>query len=392
MYKFAIVIIAYNRDKSLKRLLESLEMADYNKQNVTLVISIDYSENEKVLKNAEDFRWHHGEKIIIKHSMSLGLKKHVLEVGDLTEKFDAIIVLEDDLIVSNQFYNFSVQAFEKFKNEESIAGISLYSFRTNPNNRISFYPNSNGYDNFFLQYAQSWGQVWWKSEWRNFRKWLTKKDNFESECSYPKNLNLWSENSWLKYHILFCIEKDKFFVYPLESFTGNFSEPGVHNQVIDSTFQSPLSTQKWRKEYNFSHVNEGVRYDSFFERIFSKDKIIIGSKDFLGEDIEVDLYGDKEKFEKNYCLSSKKLEYEVVSSFGLQLKPHELNFIMNIQGEQIFLYNTTIVVGSRHKTQIDYRYYFGISDYKVAWICFKKTFLNLLNLKIKNILKKLSRG
>ncbi len=387
MYNFAIVIIAYNRDKSLKRLLESLEKADYNNQNVTLIISIDYSENKKVLKVAEEFYWSNGKKRIIRHRNTLGLKKHVLEVGDLTNNFDAIIVLEDDLIVTNQFYNYSVQAFEEYSSEKSIAGISLYSFKTNPNNRVPFYPSSNGYDNFFLQYAQSWGQIWWKSEWEIFKKWLSTKDIFQSQYMYPSNLDFWSDHSWLKYHILFCIENKKFFVYPIESFTGNFSEPGVHNKFIDSTFQSPLSTQNWRKNYNFSKFEDGVRYDSFFERILTNENILIDDKYILGKDIAIDLYGDKKVFEKKYCLSSQILEYEVLNTYGLQVKPHEMNFLMKIQGEKIFLYNTSNIVGKRYKARLDYRYYFGMSDYRMAWSCFKMIFLSLLKSKLNKFLK-----
>lgn len=392
MTNLAIVVVAYNRDESLKRLLESLRKADYLNRDVTLIISIDYSKNAKVLEIAKGFCWNHGEKKIINHTVNLGLKKHVLEVGNLTKDFDAIIVLEDDLIVSNQFYNFAVQAYENYKDDQSIAGISLYSFRVNPNNRVTFYPSTDGYDNFFLQYAQSWGQVWWKTEWDSFISWMSKKDEFLSASDYPASLDFWSKNSWLKYHILFCIENNKFFVYPKESFTGNFSEPGVHNQKKDSTFQSPFSTQMWRKEYLFSGFDTGNKYDSFFERLLPDKKLAIDNEVISTSDIEMDLYGTKANFRKPFCVSSQNLEFAILSSFGLQLKPHEANIILNVEGNQLYLYDTTKQIGKRSKSELDYCYYFKLSDYKIVWISLKKLVLDLFKIKIKDISKKLRRG
>ena len=51
--KTAIVIIAYNREKPLRRLLSSVKTADYpDKCEVPIIISIDKSDNGEVLKAA----------------------------------------------------------------------------------------------------------------------------------------------------------------------------------------------------------------------------------------------------------------------------------------------------------------------------------------------------
>ena len=58
----AIVIIAYNRADSLKRLLSSIARADYSDtSDITLIISIDKGNNEDVIRAAEDFSWLHGQ-------------------------------------------------------------------------------------------------------------------------------------------------------------------------------------------------------------------------------------------------------------------------------------------------------------------------------------------
>ena len=56
MIKPAIIVIAYNREESLKRLLTSLNNAIYESDDITLIISIDKSDNEKVYKDVLIYR------------------------------------------------------------------------------------------------------------------------------------------------------------------------------------------------------------------------------------------------------------------------------------------------------------------------------------------------
>src|SRR5687768_8098504 len=100
----AIVITAYNRPEGLSRLLKSVADASYDSNNVTLVISIDKSDSNKVYELADSFEWKYGQKKVIKHNEHLGLKEHILRCGDLTDQYGSIILLEDDLIVSPWFY------------------------------------------------------------------------------------------------------------------------------------------------------------------------------------------------------------------------------------------------------------------------------------------------
>ena len=87
--KIAIVVVAYNRVKSLERILNSLVHADID--NATLIISIDKSNTNSVELYAESFVWPYGEKRVIKHTNNLGLRTHILSVGQLFNEFDAII-------------------------------------------------------------------------------------------------------------------------------------------------------------------------------------------------------------------------------------------------------------------------------------------------------------
>ena len=103
MANIPIVVVAYDRLHSLKRITDSLLQAEYP-QGAELIISIDRGDNRQVLEYADSLSWPFGEKRVIYRPENLGLKRHILCCGDLTQDYDGIILLEDDLVVSPDFY------------------------------------------------------------------------------------------------------------------------------------------------------------------------------------------------------------------------------------------------------------------------------------------------
>ena len=61
MADIPIVVVAYNRIESLKRILGSLLQAEYPAQGAELIISIDRGDNADVLDYARAFSWPFGE-------------------------------------------------------------------------------------------------------------------------------------------------------------------------------------------------------------------------------------------------------------------------------------------------------------------------------------------
>lgn len=334
--KIGIVVIAYNRVKSISRLLKSLKNASYFGDTVDLVISIDYNKkyNEHILNVAQSFNWLHGEKKIVNHKKNLGLKKHVLSCGEFLEEFDNICVLEDDIYVSPNFYNYTKQAVNFYLNSPKIAGISLYSHQFNYIKDKLFIPLQNGYDAYFMQQAQSWGQVWGKKSWKEFVNWLNKKEiNIKD---FPIEIYNWPNTSWLKLQMQFLVEEDKYFVYPYISLSTNFSDDGTH--AFSSTkYQVELLYFK-NNIYNFPvFSNETLKYDVFFENILLKNFVeeMINAK----TQVTIDLYQAKQNH-KRYLLTTEKLNFKIINKFGLKLRPHELNIFLDLRGDGIYLYDT----------------------------------------------------
>ena len=215
--KITIVVIGYNRIDSINRLLMSLSKAYYLDDRVDLIISLDRCDKtESFIKELEKYNWKYGSKKIRSFEKRLGLRNHVIECGKLVEGYDAIIVLEDDLLVSPYFYSYVKQTLKKYGEDDHIAGISLYKNELNNGVNLPFVPSNNGYDVFMMQLSQSWGQCWTKKMWNEFYEWY--QENCERDLKKIKNLpsyiSSWDERSWLKYHMAYTVENNKYHIYP----------------------------------------------------------------------------------------------------------------------------------------------------------------------------------
>lgn len=337
MKSFAIVIVCYNRLAGIKRLLKSLDNVDYcGREDITLIFSIDNSGSSQVVDFANDYNWKYGEKIIRTFPRRQGLRKHILQCGDYTNDYDYVAVLEDDIYVGDCFYAYAYSAAEFYEKDEHIAGISLYAFEKNWLDwTMRFEPQRTKYDTYFLQVAQSWGQVWTKSKWGLFKEWYIANVDFKYDEAIPEYLFTWPESSWLKYHTRYCIEMDKYFVYPYTSISTNFSDAGEHNSRTVNDHQVQLLSQK--REFAFPTFNENaVVYDEYCNRCNMGSFVGINNNE-----LTVDFWGNKPKcLYKQYLLSSRILPYKIIDSYGLSLRPIEKCVIDKIKGSDIFLYDT----------------------------------------------------
>ena len=107
-----------------------------------------------------------------------------------------VIVLEDDIYVSDSMYHYAYQAVEFYGDDENIAGISLYTFQKNWLKWLArFEPQKADFDAFFMKIAMSWGQVWTYSKWKPFKEWLSRNEKFTKSDKIPYALNQWPETS-----------------------------------------------------------------------------------------------------------------------------------------------------------------------------------------------------
>lgn len=362
MKNIAIVAVGYNRLKSLQRLLISIEEARYDIEDVHLYISIDNSGDDSIVLMASNFIWTHGPKTILTYPYRLGLKNHILRCGDLLLKHDAIIVLEDDLMVSEWFYQYAQHAVAYYSNDDRIAGISLYNYQWNEFVNYPFIAAPSEFSTYFLQLAQSWGQIWMKKQWADFKEWMQQNDSdLVNGDNIPESVCAWKSSSWKKFHIKYCVEQNKYFVQPYISFATCFSEIGEHCVNKMTILQVPLYSGTSLDLRFPAFTDEGsVFYDVFFERKFLQHHKEY--KQFI--DTCFDLYGSKKVYDKRYLVSIKELPYLVKEHYALEMKPQEENILKNIKGNDIFLYDTTIKASIPQKNSISvFRYRHDIYEH-----------------------------
>lgn len=334
---FAIVIVCYKRVDGVKRLLSSLELVDFAGRNdIALIVDIDFSGSDEIASFAFGYEWPHGEKRVVSRKNRMGLKSHVLSCGDYTEEYDVVVVLEDDTYVSDSMYRYAYSAAVEYWDDEKIAGISLFGFQKNWLAwHLRFEPQKTAYDAYFMKIAQSWGEVWTAQKWRPFREWLKKHPVFEPKGAVPDDLMTWGESSWLKYHDWYCMANEKYFVYPYVSLSTNFSDPGEHSKATIADHQVEL--QYGKRSFSFpKFTSDAVVYDEYMNRC--------GLGQHLDIDegmLTVDFWGTRREREyRRYVLTTKKLPFRIVKSFALALRPIELNIIQGVAGEGIWLFDT----------------------------------------------------
>lgn len=336
-HQIAIVVVAYKRVDTLKRLLRSIGNGVYTDRNIPLIISIDFCEtNGEVINCAEAFQWNYGQKIVKVHERNLGLKNHILECGDLALEYGAVIILEDDLLVGPCYYEYVKAAHQYYKDDDRIAGISLYSHEWNSYTQKKFSPIQKNGDVYFGQFSCTWGESWNDRQWKRFREWYDVcPDEFTDDGRMPSQIYGWNK-SWGKYFIKYMVENGLYYVVPYRALSTTVGAIGVHTsrKLLDTQTGVNMGTE----EYRFVPFEKGSHYNIFFEN----DDLPGFLKTYVGsEDICVDLYGIKKRVltDNRYILTTRKMNYKIIKQYALDLRPHDMNVIQDIYGDDIFLYD-----------------------------------------------------
>lgn len=329
--KIAIVVVGYNKKKGLLRILQSVNDADYDEDDVPLIISIDASGNKEVYDVAQNFDWKHGAKIVNIEEKRLGLKNHIFQCASLSKYYKGVIVLEDDLLVSPFYYQYAKCSLKFYENDKSVSGIALYSPEMNGFVGLPFQPLHNEYDVYACQSVCSWGQIWNERMWFDFKDWLEKWDENFNNIDMPSRIKSWTR-AWSKYFYAYIISTNRYFIYPYNALSTNFNDAGgEHGGGNSSIVQVPLLMGK--RNYHFGELDRLVHYD-----VYSQNLELFSWLCLTEKELTVDFYGLKSSYSQ-FVLTPMKLPFKLVRGFALSMRPWELNVKYNIEGEDFFLYD-----------------------------------------------------
>jgi hypothetical protein len=326
-----IIVVGYNRPHALKILFDSLKKLDVNPLvKIHLVISVDSRGTSEVNQLVYEFEWPFGSKEVIIHQEKKGLVKHFIWVGEQTKKYEHVLFLEDDLIVSPDMINFSLQAINFYKDDDRIAGISLYNtFYSLLGMR--FYQIQDGFDNYFLQHPY-WGNIWFKNKWNDFSEYL--KTYQERKDLLPIGVDTWGK-SFKKIFIQYLIETGKTMVIPRISFVSNNGIAGLHNDSNYSMLQVPIMYQT-QVRYRFSTFDQSMaKYDAYEEIYVDVLKKMNPSLNKF--DFEIDTKCVKKLISKPFVLTSIPNVKNPLMTFSSEMKPLEYGVALGIPGNGISL-------------------------------------------------------
>lgn len=265
-----IIIFCYNRSDKTALVLEHLSKNNLA-QNSDLFVFCDGPRNEKDLQEVQKthavidkisgFR----SVTIEKRELNRGLANSVIYgVNKVFTLYETAIVLEDDIITSPDFLNFTNEALEFYKNDQKIFSITGFNYPQN----IFRTPKNFNDDVFFLKgRGCSWGWATWKDRWQQVDFAVKDYESFKSNDEKQKSFNLAGKNltemlrfqmagkidSWairVAYHLF---KNDLYTVFPLKTLVKNIGLDGsgshkdVNKKMVEFSFTNQNSKRILKK-------------------------------------------------------------------------------------------------------------------------------------------------
>lgn len=251
-----IVIFTYRRN--IDKLIDSLLKNNLAKESELFIFSDGYkSEKDKAdvlevrenLKNITGFK-----KVDIKESSTnKGLATSVIEGTSSTlQKYGKVIVLEDDLVVVDNFLNYMNEALEYYKNDKKIWSISGYT----PDLKCL---ESYNKDIYLSVRANSWGWATWSDRWEKIDWEIKDWPEFTKDIKAIEKFNLGGNDMFtmLKMQMLGKIDSwairwcynqfhyNSYTVYPTKSKLCNdgFDNIGTHNSTGQERWKVDVSNK-----------------------------------------------------------------------------------------------------------------------------------------------------
>jgi hypothetical protein len=213
---------------------------------------------------------------VIQSLSNKGLSKSITEgVKQALEKYESVIVLEDDLVTSPYFLSYMNQGLRLYAEDDKVISIHGYLYPVDGE-----LPSS-----FFIRGADCWGWATWRRGWELFEadgkkllrdlrdKNLVQAFDFNGAFPFTKMLEdqiSGKNNSWAIRWAASAFLKDKLTLYPGVSFVKNigFDSSGTHTIPDDSIYNSSLqnSPLKLDKIETKEDIVAREKISSFFRK------------------------------------------------------------------------------------------------------------------------------
>lgn len=251
-----LVIFVYNRPKETLDLLKSIDSSDIGSRNVVIIQDglKENSSNEGESKwiNVQSVinNWKYPQKTIIVRQKNIGLAQSVYQgINEIFKNSDRVIVLEDDLIIANDFFSYIDEALALYAKSDNISSISGYVH----NNNLKI----KGGDVFLFPRVGSWGWATWRDRWEGFeldaidKSILRDKAKLKSfnkggiDLSWMLRNQLTGRiNSWAIQFSFFQFKNNRFTVYPIRTKISNqgFGPEATHTKNVNKYLNDNINS------------------------------------------------------------------------------------------------------------------------------------------------------
>lgn len=251
MENIGVALTTYNRPEHTAIVLETLK---YVKPLYVFSDGPKDGEDAKAVHRVRELvstcSW--GNPFIIAREQNVGLAKSIVGAVDfILERYEAIILLEDDCLPGPYFFDFMYDCLEKYQDDERVFGITGYTVPL-PRRILDDYAA----DAYFFPRIGSWGWATWRRAWQRYernlfaahRKALEARINLsQGGRDIPGLIKAVCEglDAWTMEWILATYLHHGVYVYPTTSHVQNIGMDGTGVHCGETKrFDTPLSQEK----------------------------------------------------------------------------------------------------------------------------------------------------
>lgn len=281
--QFRVIVMVYNRNASLQRLLDSLNGVDYMGAKVVVDIWIDRSKKTGEIHSptyitAKNFKFQHGIAEVHNHTKHAGVYGQWMDTWHPTDNTSEIVVfLEDDITVSKYLYKWLVNVHRKYDKRTDLAGYSLQGISIKHGGGGGNLHAPEKEVCFLYPVLGSWGFSPKKENWMKYIEWYKKASldkTFHPYVEIPGFLptvwyKIWmkqgkTDGMWTMWHIFYTFSQKQLILYPnlpgYKGLTVNWKEAGLHySNAQKEKKPAPVMTE-WDSRYD-SLPDEPIQLD-----------------------------------------------------------------------------------------------------------------------------------
>lgn len=298
VFRSPIVLFVYNRPWHTRQTVEALQENEYAVDSDLFI----YSDGAKMPVDVDSvctvreyiraiigFR----SVTIVERKENFGLAKSIITgVTEMLERFDSVIVLEDDMVTSPFFLHYMNDALKLYENDERVISVHGYMFPLTVKMP----------DTFFLKGADCWGWGTWKRGWDLFEAdgtklfkelkagKLEKRFDFNGTVEYTRMLKDYisgMNDSWAVRWYASALLKDRLTLFPGRSLVQNIGtdSSGIHsgktNDYRTDIDLKPVHLERLKLEENdyaltvLQNYYNSIRIP-FYKQILNNLRVVIG--------------------------------------------------------------------------------------------------------------------